>query len=377
MSQHDFNIANQGFAATRADLNNALSALASNSAGASAPSTTYAYQFWYDDTNDLLKMRNSDDDAWITLASFDQTADEWEVRTAVVQAVDAAGLAFKTDDGTTRLEISDTGNVGIGSAGSFPLDVKKDGGAATLTARIYNEGTDAADDASLRIGIAGTTGQSNIFFGDGGSATVGRLIYDHNSDAMVAYVNASEAIRIDSSGNLLAGRSSAIGGSSSHIFEATGDVAALNAYTSTTVTGRDVFNVRSDIGGAETVVAAVEANGDFQSATNTYGSTSDERIKQDIVDASSQYEDVKNMRLRKYKLKAHVETMGADAPEQLGVVAQELEAAGMSGLVKTDPETGMKSVRYSVMYLKALGALQEAMERIETLETKVATLEGN
>lgn len=203
MSQHDFNIANQGFAATRADLNNALSALASNSAGTSAPSTTYAYQFWYDDTNDLLKMRNSADDAWITLASFDQTADEWEVRTAVVQAVDSAGLAFKTDDGTTRLQISDTGNVGIGSAASFPLDIRKDGGAATLTARIYNEGTDAADDASLRIGIAGTTGQSNIFFGDGDSATVGRLIYDHNSNALVTYVNAVERTRIDNAGNAM------------------------------------------------------------------------------------------------------------------------------------------------------------------------------
>ena len=100
------------------------------------------------------------------------------------------------------------GNVGIGSSGSFPLDVKKDGGAATLTARIYNEGTNAADDASLRIGIAGTTGQSNIFFGDGDSATVGRLIYDHNNDAMVTYVNATEALRIDSSGNLGIGTSS-------------------------------------------------------------------------------------------------------------------------------------------------------------------------
>jgi len=84
MSQHDFEIANQGFPATRADLNNALQALASNSAGTSEPSTTYAYQFWYDDTNDLIKLRNSDNDAWITLAFFDQTNDEWEVRTGVV-----------------------------------------------------------------------------------------------------------------------------------------------------------------------------------------------------------------------------------------------------------------------------------------------------
>jgi len=111
--------------------------------------------------------------------------------------------------GVERVRLTSSGNVGIGtSSPGFPLDVKKDGGAATLTARIYNEGTNAADDASLRIGIAGTTGQSNIFFGDGDSATVGRLIYDHNNDAMVTYVNATEALRIDSSGNLGIGTSS-------------------------------------------------------------------------------------------------------------------------------------------------------------------------
>ena len=111
MSQHDFEIANQGFPSFRSDLNSGLQALASNSAGATAPSTTYAYQMWYDSTTNLLKMRNADDDAWITLAYFDQTNDEWEVRSAVIQAVDSAGVVIKTDDGTTRLTIADDGSI--------------------------------------------------------------------------------------------------------------------------------------------------------------------------------------------------------------------------------------------------------------------------
>ena len=68
MSQNDFTIANQGFPAFRSDLNSALQALASLSAGASAPTTTFAYQLWYDTTNDVLKIRNADDDAFITLS---------------------------------------------------------------------------------------------------------------------------------------------------------------------------------------------------------------------------------------------------------------------------------------------------------------------
>ena len=70
---------------------------------------------------------------------------------------------------------------------------------------------------------------------------------------------------------------------------------------------------------------------------------------------------------------------------RLGVVAQELETAGMSGLVDETPDrdadmkelgTTTKTVKYSVLYMKAVKALQEAMARIETLETKVTKLEG-
>ena len=41
-----------------------------------------------------------------------------------------------------------------------------------------------------------------------------------------------------------------------------------------------------------------------------------------------------------------------------------------------DLGTVTKSVNYSVLYMKAVKALQEAMERIEQLETKVAALEA-
>ena len=39
-------------------------------------------------------------------------------------------------------------------------------------------------------------------------------------------------------------------------------------------------------------------------------------------------------------------------------------------------KTQVKKVSYSVLYMKAIKALQEAQSRIETLETKVAALEG-
>ena len=40
-----------------------------------------------------------------------------------------------------------------------------------------------------------------------------------------------------------------------------------------------------------------------------------------------------------------------------------------------EQKTTVKSVNYSILYMKAVKALQEAMTRIETLEAKVKALE--
>jgi len=123
---------------------------------------------------------------------------------------------------------------------------------------------------------------------------------------------------------------------------------------------------------------AVRDSGNVVNANNSYGALSDSRIKENIVDASSQWNDIKALKVRKYNLIGSTLT-------QIGVVAQEVEAAGMSGLVDeaklSEPDADgndivRKNVKYSVLYLKAVKALQEAMARIETLETKVAALES-
>jgi len=70
MSQHDMDVANQAFAATRADINAALLALASNNSGATAPATHYAYQWWADTTAGILKQRNAANSAWLNVLNL-------------------------------------------------------------------------------------------------------------------------------------------------------------------------------------------------------------------------------------------------------------------------------------------------------------------
>ena len=164
----------------------------------------------------------------------------------------------------------------------------------------------------------------------------------------------------------------------------------------------------------------VLADGDVRNADNSYGAISDERVKDQIKDSTSQWDDIKAVKVKKYKMKQDITDKGdSDSLWRLGVIAQDLEAAGMDGLVKAettyqegdqdtkdhlytekDKNTGAipegkdvgdiaiakkgnvgdikdyKSVKYSILYMKAIKALQEAQTRIETLETKVAALEG-
>ena len=167
-----------------------------------------------------------------------------------------------------------------------------------------------------------------------------------------------------------------------------------------------------------TLRCKIASDGDLTNHDNSYGAISDERIKTDIKDANSQWDDIKAIKVRNFKRKDDVRQYGENAWEQIGVIAQEVEAAGMDKLIRegnpddfqmehcgfgtlieaTYYEAGddipegasigdikekakwipkkdedgkdvtVKSMSYSVLYMKAIKALQEAMTRIEALE---------
>ena len=124
----------------------------------------------------------------------------------------------------------------------------------------------------------------------------------------------------------------------------------------------------------------VRGHGHCLNTGNSWGSTSDEKAKENIVDAKSQWDDLKAIRVRNFNFKKEVS--GESDVKMLGLVAQEAEKVCPS--LVTDPTNedgsanpdGYKTLKYSILYMKAIKALQEAMARIETLETKVAALEG-
>ena len=119
------------------------------------------------------------------------------------------------------------------------------------------------------------------------------------------------------------------------------------------------------------------SNGTVTNRTGTYNAFSDINLKQDIVDAGSQWDDIKAVRVRKFRLKDDV-AANPEAKPMIGVIAQELEqtSAGLIDDCEDRDGTVTKAVKYSILYMKAIKALQEAMARIETLEAKVQQLEN-
>lgn len=138
MAQHDYVIDNQSGASFRADLNNALSAIVSQNSGSSAPSTTYAYQFWADSTNGLLKMRDGSNANWITLRQLDGDFDTVPVENGTAAAPSIYFRASGTDTGfySSGTDAIDVATAGVQRFGwSSGGDVTVYGGNVTLNAQ--------------------------------------------------------------------------------------------------------------------------------------------------------------------------------------------------------------------------------------------------
>jgi|5B_taG_2_1085324.scaffolds.fasta_scaffold01039_11 hypothetical protein len=198
MATHDYTIANASGAAVRADLNNALAAIVSQNSSSSEPSTTYAYQLWADTANNVLKIRNSANDAWNPFAALNDTAfrisstgqvgigvtpasnTDLDVTGTIVQNVVAMGALdvdcstgnyfTKTIDANSTFTFS---NVPASRAFSFVLELTHTSGTVTWPASVKFP----ADTAPTL-----TTGKTHLFVfetNDGGTRFRGAALVDY------------------------------------------------------------------------------------------------------------------------------------------------------------------------------------------------------
>lgn len=130
MSQSDQTVQNATFPAVRADINDNLAALFSQSSGPSAPAVTVAYQLWVDTSSSpaVWKIRNGTNSGWVTIGNIDLGVGGFSVGgvtpitsggTGQTTATAAINALLPTQTGNSGKGIvTDGTNVSWGSLGS-------------------------------------------------------------------------------------------------------------------------------------------------------------------------------------------------------------------------------------------------------------------
>ena len=207
MATHDYVIANGTGAAVRSDLNDALAAIVSNNSSSSEPATTYAYQWWADTTANVLKIRNSANNGWITLRELDGTM--------LMEDGSAAspGLSFASDLDTGIFRPSDN-EFAISAAGNERMSLSN-------SSVIINQD---GDDVDFRVESNGNT---HMLFVDGGNNRVG---IGTSSPATPLHIAGSgqQLVKVQDTGNT---HGLDIGNNTTESFIATADNKPIAFYT--------------------------------------------------------------------------------------------------------------------------------------------------
>jgi hypothetical protein len=272
--------------------------------------------------------------------------------------------------GTTAMTIDTSQNVGIGTS---------------------SPGAKLQVNGIIQSGATGTNGNIQFLRSSDGAAA-GSLSWDSTNTALAMnngvgtgvltfLTNSGERMRIDSSGNVGINTSSPVSRLTSYQNVVNNNILSLSpssgmthflvSTTLPTSGGSDAF-AAYDAGG---ISARITTNGYFQSRPNSYGSTSDERLKDNIVDATPKLADIMQVRVRNFNYK--------DQPgeKQLGVIAQELETVFPSLVHEipnanpqlTDSDT-VKSVKYSVFVPMLIKAIQELKATVDAQAAEITAL---
>jgi hypothetical protein len=326
-------------------------------------------------------------------------------------ATDSGSITYATGKGSSdhiwidgnsvseRMRLTSSGNVGIGtSSPTAGLSITRNGQGyanntttgAALTIDWGNPGasvsTFAIRGTNTSAGISGNTFVAQII---GGAAAQNALeMYTAGATPLVFGTNATERMRIDSSGNLLVGTTSG-----TEKVEVNGNIKAtdlkstrsyvnrvdrtggfttsyLYAYSSTsTVTGN--IGIESAVGSTATryhcafsnpngVVGSISTS----ASATSYSTSSDQRLKENIADANDAGSKVDAIQVRQFDWKAD------GSHQDYGMVAQELAVVAPEAVTQPENPEDMMGVDYSKL-------VPMLIKEIQSLRNRVATLEGN
>jgi len=350
-----------------------------------------------------------------------------------IDAETAGGAIYFKDAGTTNMTITSAGNVGIGTAsphtGAKLHIVDGAGTAPTMAAGdvLTIQNNDGTDDNAGFTSIAGTAGISYVSFGDSGDKNIGGLNYYHSDNSLRFIANASERMRITSSGNVGVNSTATnakleVVATSGEIFRADANNGAYrivanqdNVMLNGTVlvgTSSAVSNAKLTVDGGDMMVQGANnsagisdllpgyTRGDYgvihSTANHVYFSVgssyvsyinggngtfnvSDQRLKENVATLTGTLDKVKQLRGVSFTWK-DTEERGTDTA--IGLIAQEVEAVypqlvDDGGLPKdNDGNDPLKSVNYAHLTSVLIEAIKELSTELDAAKARITTLEG-
>jgi hypothetical protein len=266
--------------------------------------------------------------------------------------------------GTEYMRIDTSGNVGIGtSSPAAKLDIN---GTINTASNIQFTGTgavvQAVQSAYTRI-IGGTTANTDSTLTLYGStnANANLITYDGGEHRWRS-VAGSEWMRLDASGNLLVGKTTASGTTvgpellaNGQINSATANLDNLNIYNTTAAAYRFYVNAAGTVFATNTTISAI----------------SDQRLKENVQDLDAGLDKIMALKPRKFDWKAG---KGKDIKGDRGFIAQEFEQV-FPDLIdewkdQDEGEEPYKSVRQDLIPV-LVKAIQELNAKVQALEAQL------
>ena len=218
--------------------------------------------------------------------------------------------------------------------------------------------------------VGNNAGQGGLWFANQSSTDAGQIDYNHPDDTMRFYTGGSERLRIHGgavdSDKVSIGTSSAVGGL--HVMYNALDSTSQGTITVTANNSGNSTGILFLDGQNQNCGRITVKGGDN---TSQFYTSSDHRLKQDVAPLDSSLETIKSLQPKKYKWNTN-----PDSGYHEGFLAHELQSlvpdavTGKHNEVDSEGNPIYQGVDKTAIIPHLTKALQEAITKIETLETE-------
>jgi len=258
-------------------------------------------------------------------------------------------------NGTTAITIDSSQNVGIGtSSPAAPIDV-------------------VANSAAIGLSIRGRSDNVGVvrWMSNDGTTVNGRIQVNSGGDMIFQNTNSiTERMRIDSSGNVLIGTTSNSVGAVSCKFGLVGDFSGSFGQSINSSTGATAYHINFGLSGTQTGYISSTSGG------TTYTTTSDYRLKENIMPMTGALDKVVLLKPVTYKWKEN----NLDGSQ--GFIAHELAevcpqaVSGEKDAVNEDGSIKAQGIDTSFLVATLTAAIQELNAKVDAQAVRIAELEG-